>query len=184
MIDAIVDQRPRKVLDIGCGEGWLVRELMRRGIDAAGIDFVPDLVAAACRAGGSFRLLGYRELAAHAKELAADVTVCNFSLLGDASTREVFAAMTGLLGEHGRFIVQTLHPAGVPGEDGWREGSWQGFSDDFVDPHPWYFRSEPGWRRLFDDYGLEIVDTRAPDDGDGRPASLLFIARPRSNEAD
>jgi SAM-dependent methyltransferase len=35
---------PGHVLDIGCGTGDLVLEVVRRGIDAIGIDFAPDMV--------------------------------------------------------------------------------------------------------------------------------------------
>jgi hypothetical protein len=43
------------------------------------------------------------------------------------------------------FIIQTLHPLIACGDfsyqDAWREGSWAGFSDDFTDLAPWYFRT-------------------------------------------
>ena len=45
IIDAIVSRSPKTLLDIGCGEGWLVRELTGRGIDALGVDVVPEFIA-------------------------------------------------------------------------------------------------------------------------------------------
>ena len=38
---------PLRVLDVGCGEGWLARALGAQGMRVTGIDAVPALVAAA-----------------------------------------------------------------------------------------------------------------------------------------
>ncbi|MDQ1811842.1 hypothetical protein RBA41_00850 [Massilia sp. CCM 9210] len=41
----------------------------------------------------------------------------------------------------GALIVQAMHPAAACAagdcRDGWRAGSWAGFSDAFSDPAPW-----------------------------------------------
>ena len=33
IIDAVMRRKPTSVLDLGCGEGWLARELSARGVD-------------------------------------------------------------------------------------------------------------------------------------------------------
>ncbi|MBA3466016.1 MAG: class I SAM-dependent methyltransferase, partial [Gemmatimonadaceae bacterium] len=86
-----------------------------------------------------------------------------------------------LLDRGGAFIVQTLHPvvAGgdLPYEDGWREGSWTGFSTEFTDPAPWYFRTLESWIRLFREGGLRVMELREPVHPVTRkPASVIFIA--------
>ncbi|MBW4488559.1 MAG: hypothetical protein KME12_12290 [Trichocoleus desertorum ATA4-8-CV12] len=62
--------------------------------------------------------------------------------------------------------MQTIHSVVGCGEqqyqDGWRSGSWDGFSPDFVDPAPWYFRTLESWTRLFVDSGLRLVELREP----------------------
>src|SRR5574338_1119724 len=40
---------PRSVLDAGCGTGRVGRELARRGIDVAGVDIDPEMLATARR---------------------------------------------------------------------------------------------------------------------------------------
>jgi len=57
IVDAVLSRSPSTVLDIGCGEGWLVRALSSHGIDAVGVDVVPELIEHAKQAGGgTFRV--------------------------------------------------------------------------------------------------------------------------------
>ena len=42
---AVLALQPERVLDLGCGEGWLCRALLANEIEAVGIDGVPELVA-------------------------------------------------------------------------------------------------------------------------------------------
>ncbi len=165
IIDAIVSRVPRSVLDIGCGEGWLVRELSARNIDGLGIDVVPKLVEEARRAGGGeFRTLSYEEITAGKLKVSVDVVVCNFALLGKESVEGLFKTVPSLLNSRGAFVVQTLHPVmacgDLPYRDGWREGSWAGFSNDFSNPAPWYFRTLESWIKLFVDNGFQLREVR------------------------
>jgi 2-polyprenyl-3-methyl-5-hydroxy-6-metoxy-1,4-benzoquinol methylase len=181
IVDAVRSRSPRSVLDIGCGEGWLSRALAAPGIRVLGIDAIPGLIERATTAGGDFRVACYDEIAAGALDFTADVAVCNFSLLGRESVDSVFAAMPALLEPHGVFIIQTLHPllacGGQPYQDGWREGSWAGFSADFIDPAPWYFRTLASWLALLRSHGLRLLQLREPlHPRTQLPASVLFIA--------
>jgi 2-polyprenyl-3-methyl-5-hydroxy-6-metoxy-1,4-benzoquinol methylase len=182
IVDAVRSRAPRSVLDIGCGEGWLGRALAASGINVLGIDVVPGLIAQArAGGGGEFRVASYQQAAAGTLGFTADVAVCNFSLLGKESVETIFAAVASLLNSGGAFIIQTLHPVEACGEapyrDGWRDGSWAGFSGDFTDPAPWYFRTLESWLELFRRYGLTLLQLHEPlDPRSQRPASVIFIA--------
>ena len=182
IVAAILTRSPRSVLDIGCGEGWLARALGTRGIQVTGVDVVPALIEAAQRAGaGHFRTASYADIAAGTLEVSADVVVCNFSLLGKESVDGLFRAMPAMLNRPGYFIVQTLHPltacAEVPYQDGWRDGSWEGFGAEFTDPAPWYFRTLGSWVTLFAANRLKLLEVREPLDArTRRPASVIFVA--------
>lgn len=184
IIGAILSRSPRSVLDIGCGEGWLVRELTARNINVVGVDVVPALIEAARRAGGGeFRVRSYEEIAARKLGVSVDVIVCNFSLLGKESVEGVFGAVPSMLNKHGSFIVQTLHPViacgDLPYREGWREGSWTGFSADFSDPPPWYFRTLESWIRLFMHNGFRLPEVLEPVYArTQKPASVIFIGEP------
>jgi SAM-dependent methyltransferase len=47
VLDAIGDVDGHTVLDLGCGEGYMARNLADRGADVVGVDINPELVAAA-----------------------------------------------------------------------------------------------------------------------------------------
>ena len=182
IVDAVLSRSPSSVLDIGCGEGWLVRALAERGIRGTGVDAVPALIDhAQRRGGGDFHVASYEELASGMLRSTSDVAVANFSLIGRESVEQLIRCVPELLVPRGALIVQTLHPVIAcgdhPYEDGWREGSWSGFGDAFSDPAPWYFRTLESWVALFVDSGFRLVELREPlYPASGRPASAIFIA--------
>lgn len=182
VVDAVMSRSPKHVLDIGCGEGWLVRALHERGVNASGIDVVPELIDEANKAGGGeFSVVSYEDIAAGSFRTQTDVVVANFALIGGEAVDQLFRHIPSLLVPGGAFIVQTLHPVvgsgDTPYEDGWRTGSWTGFSSDFTDPAPWYFRTIGSWLRLFETAGLRLVEMREPlHPITKRPASVIFIA--------
>ena len=187
IIDAVASVSPRRVLDVGCGEGWLARALHDRGMGVVGVDAVPELIATArSLGGGEFHVQDYASLARQELGYGAfDATVCNFSLLGNESVALLIAALPRYLRESGSLIIQTLHPESACGDnpyrDGWRPGSWQGFGEEFSTPAPWYFRTTPSWLAMLQDCGFEIVDCREPAAAPAvPPASIIWICKKRS----
>jgi 2-polyprenyl-3-methyl-5-hydroxy-6-metoxy-1,4-benzoquinol methylase len=182
IVDVVTGRAPRMVLDLGCGEGWLARALAASGARVTGIDVVPELIDRAIEQGGAdFRVLSYEALASGALNGTFDVAVANFSLIGEGSVDALVNAMPRLLAPGGALIIQTLHPVVATGEqpyvDGWRAGSWAGFSSAFSDPAPWYFRTISSWIRLIGASGLRVVEMREPiNPNTHRPASLMLVA--------
>jgi 2-polyprenyl-3-methyl-5-hydroxy-6-metoxy-1,4-benzoquinol methylase len=182
IVSAVTEHAPATVLDVGCGEGWLARALIARGMQVTGVDVVPELIAAARQAGdGTFLELAYEALTTHPFAQRFDAMVCNFSLIGDHSTESVINAAPSLLRPGGHLFVQTLHPVVACGDepycDGWREGSWRGFSEDFTDPAPWYFRTLESWQSLIARAGLSLLSLKEPRRSAGsQPASVIFVA--------
>jgi len=182
IVDVIMSRHPESALDIGCGEGWLSRELGARGIEIVGTDVVPALIDQARSAGGGdFRVASYDDIANGALDRRFDIAVANFSLIGRESVDTLVRAAPALLTPRGALIIQTLHPVVATGEqpyvDGWRPGSWAGFSDAFSDPAPWYFRTTETWIRLLASSGLRLVELKEPvHPRSGKPASLILIA--------
>lgn len=183
IVEAVMRQRPKRVLDAGCGEGWLSRRLTARGLAVLGVDAQPDLIDVAQAAGGcELTVASYHDLAAGSIGQTFDTVVCNFALLGRDSTEALFRAAPALLRPGGVLVVQTLHPHsgdhGLPYRNGWREGSWAGCGPGFADPAPWYFRTLESWVRLFAEHGLPLIALDEPVHPlTGRPASVILTGR-------
>lgn len=181
ILDAVLSRSPKTVLDVGCGEGWLCRALAEKGVGTFGVDAVPALIDRAKELGGKFQVASYEEIASGALDMRVDLVVSNFALIGEGAVERLVAAIPRLLNPNGAFVVQTMHPVVAGGDEpytnGWRTGSWDGFSSDFTDPAPWYFRTIDSWVKLMRDNGLENLEIREPvHPVSGRPASIIFMA--------
>jgi 2-polyprenyl-3-methyl-5-hydroxy-6-metoxy-1,4-benzoquinol methylase len=181
IVDAVVSRGGKTVLDLGCGEGWLTRALVDRGMNVVGTDIIPAFIERASTMGaGEFEVATYAEIAAGKLAKKFDVVVANFSLIGKESVEGLCRAMPSLLTDRGTFIVQTLHPTISSGDlpyiDGWRASSWDGFSDEFTDPAPWYFRTLATWIELYTANGLSLIEICEPiHPQTGKPVAIIFI---------
>jgi 2-polyprenyl-3-methyl-5-hydroxy-6-metoxy-1,4-benzoquinol methylase len=181
------NRTPLRVLDVGCGEGWLARALGTQGMRVTGIDAVPELVAAAQKSGGGdFQVLDYAAIARREWNAGRfDVAVCNFSLLGADSVDSLIAGLNAYVANPGFLVVQTLHPVAACGDapyrDGWRPGNWCGFSSDFTDPAPWFFRTIETWQALLASSGFELLECREPRAALATaPSSIIWICKARA----
>ena len=175
----------RRVLDVGCGEGWLARAIAPDGFDVTGIDGSAALIERArASGGGRFHVMAYETFSAHPDSAGGpfDVAVLNFALLADVIS-PLLSAVREILAPDGILLIQTLHPVevsrGEPYRDGWRVETF-GSLDGFDQPMPWYFRTLASWTDELQRAGfvIECIDEPA-DESTGRPLSILFAAIPR-----
>lgn len=178
IVAAVLDQNPRRVLDVGCGEGWLARALSAHGIEVTGIDASAPLIEAArALGGGEFLEVSYEALIANPSLAgsAFDVVVANFSILDDR-TEDLFRALFPAC-----LIVQTVHPL-FAGEgkyvDGWRTETFDAMPGEWRESMPWYFRTIESWHRAFTNAGYAVAEIREPMYPDRAvPASMIFVGR-------
>lgn len=184
ILDLVIALAPQRVLDVGCGEGWLTRALGTRGIAAVGVDGSAALIQQAQAAGGAtFHLLSYEAIIADPEQLhgSYDLIVCNFSLLGETLVPLLSALRTALRVD-GQLVVQTVHPWSARGDshyyrDGWRTEHFASFGEDDWQPMPWYFRTLSSWIASCRQARLQVERCIEPaDPATDQTLSLIIVA--------
>jgi len=182
ILQAVLRYKPRRVLDVGCGEGWLTRALANRCIEVVGVDGCRALVDRAReKGGGCFRAIGYDEIIADPAILGQsyDGIVCNFSLLGE-EIGDLLRSLRKAIVSDGHLLIQTVHPftAGQeqPYVDGWKTETFDNFGGAFREPMPWYFRTVSSWFQQVSKAGWRVCECEEPTHPQTQiPLSLLLI---------
>lgn len=183
---AILSYQPGTLLDVGCGEGWLARQMAAQGIRVTATDAVATLVenARSQDPKSRYHCLEYAALPGPLNGQQYDLAVCNFSLFGDESVRQLLSTLPSMLSPGGKVLIQTLHPLSACQGDyreGWRNSQWQGLDSASHPPGeapPWYFRPMASWLALLQQTG-KVVEMEEPLDPDSRlPLSVIFHLQP------
>jgi 2-polyprenyl-3-methyl-5-hydroxy-6-metoxy-1,4-benzoquinol methylase len=187
--------RPR-VLDLGCGEGWLAYSIAAFGAEVVGIDGSAELITLAGsridegapeltrdqRPNPSFLVLSYDQLVHDDASVRGpfDLIVCNYALLGETLS-PLLAALRSRLDPSGVVVIQTVHPATTVGDapytNGWRVETFANFEQPFPSSMPWYFRTLGSWVETLARAGLYLLRLDEPLHPETqRPISLVLTA--------
>lgn len=185
IVSAVLARKPARVLDAGCGEGWLARELARYGIEVTGFDGCEPLIAQAQAAGGGrFLTYSYEQFIRDPLAVGAsfDVAVFNFALLGEAVAK-VLRAATAVLNPSGVILIQTLHPCFIATderyEDGPREEHFSGMGEGYQSAMIWRYRTLGSWIGEVRRAGLIVMELEEPlNTQTGRPYSMILHLQP------
>lgn len=185
--DAIIRQvlhaQPKRLLDMGCGEGWLCRALSAHGIACTGVDGVESLISYAKEKGqASYVLASYAALIRGDMHLNGtfDVILFNYSLFGQAQTVNILRAVKAYLPEQGRILIQTIHPQNplfARKQAQWIEEDWIHFEKQ-CQAYQWFFRDEAAWKEVFAACDLLMARSESvylPQSSD--PFSIIFELR-------
>ncbi|HEU0055473.1 MAG TPA: methyltransferase domain-containing protein [Longimicrobium sp.] len=170
------------ILDAGCGEGWLARELAGHRHEVMAVDGSTEMLVRAEEARGvRFRRLTYAEAAEHPRRLEGPfgTIVFNFSLPGEKIT-PILETAGEVLFPYGRILIQAPHPtesSDEPYADEWREERFAETGIDFPRPQPFYFRTLATWIAELRRARLILTEVLEPVDPEtGRPVSLILSA--------
>jgi 2-polyprenyl-3-methyl-5-hydroxy-6-metoxy-1,4-benzoquinol methylase len=185
ILETVCKAKPATVLDVGCGEGWLAKELHDKGISVTGVDVIPELIEKAKqKITGDFYVSSFEDIFLNKIVFSKlfDAIVINFALIGKESTENLLASLPRYLSKNGKLFIQTLHPYSRKSIDdyttGWKEGSWDGLGEQFTQPYQWYFRTLEDWLLLLDKSGftnIEIAEVLHPHTS--QPLSVIFTCR-------
>ncbi|MAU15581.1 MAG: methyltransferase type 11 [Muricauda sp.] len=153
IVDTIAELDGSKAVDIGCGEGWLTREMNKLGWSTTGLDATACLIEEAKKnSGQSFEVFTFEDIIEGKKIPNApfDVAIFNFCLYLKDGLVELLSNTVGQLSKNGVLLVQTLHPYfllqnNLPYKSQWLSDSWKGLPGNFTDGHSWYARTMEDW---------------------------------------
>lgn len=173
-----------KILDLGCGEGWLSRALKNKRNSVTGVDVTEALLETARRKSSqNFYRMSYEEIieGKSIPEAPFDAVVLNFCLYHKEEVPRLLFSLRSSLSKPGLIFIQTLHPVFLllnnqAYEDQWIKDSWKGLQGNFVEPHAWYARTFESWISAFIDSGFNILGVKEVTNDSKIPVSVIFKA--------
>ncbi|AZZ35845.1 hypothetical protein CIK05_03190 [Bdellovibrio sp. qaytius] len=174
IVSEILSQKPKSVLDIGCGEGWLLAPMTQANIKYMGIDGSFKLIEIANQKAHFFIHVNYKEIInGWQPSEKPDVVVFNFALL-DENIMPLLKSVSNFIDNNGAILIQTLHPHNLPNyENGWNEEDFKTMTIPFQGKMPWYGRTKESWISLFELCNLKVNQVVEPSI-EGKPASIIF----------
>ena len=172
-----------KILDVGCGEGWLARSLGAMGKAVVGLDAIPELLENAEKKGpGTYYQMSYEDIILRnpIPEAPYDAAVFNFCLYQREGLSQLLKQVKKSLSENGYIAIQTLHPFfllqnNLEYKSQWINDSWKGLPGNFTDGHSWYARTFESWLSVIKKAGLQLHQLQEVTNDDNKPLSVIFI---------
>lgn len=115
MFEILGDIREKRILDLGCGEGYNTRIMARKGAKVIGVDFSKKMIGFAIQQEKEEKLeIEYSVLDAcnlHIfKNNAFDIVACFMALQDIENYRDAIKEVYRILRKHGHFVFTTPHP--------------------------------------------------------------------------
>ncbi|MDF9795098.1 cyclopropane fatty-acyl-phospholipid synthase-like methyltransferase [Catalinimonas alkaloidigena] len=184
IIDVLLSLGCKKILDIGCGEGWLVRSMKKEGVECWGIDGSAELIKLAKEKGsGTYGCMSYGDIVSGSKVNGSpfEAAIFNFALFDESTTAPLLQKVRKHLTTEGKMVIQSLHPDAMPNSkvSRWEADVWQNLPGNFKDSYHWYLRSIKDWKKLFEHCQLKLEKIHEPIHPHTHvPLSVIFVLSP------
>ena len=113
LLSLLPEVRGQRVLDAGCGTGWLCEHLASQGADVTGVDATPRMVAMARQRLGSTARVVEADLGAPLDFIASsslDLVVSSLTLHYVRDWTALFDEINRVLTDGGRLVFSVCHP--------------------------------------------------------------------------
>lgn len=172
------DVRGRRVLDAGCGTGYLSRQLHERGANVIGIDFSEEMIRIAReKAPGIGFRVGSCSSVHEMLDRPVDVVVSNYVLMDTPDLKGTIESFFRALRADGEAVVVFSHPCFPAGRARFEKGTieyrwehsyfeptrnvdppWAHFTSDFI----WFHRPLSDYWKAFRSAGFSVIDFEEP----------------------
>jgi SAM-dependent methyltransferase len=113
LVDLAGDVEGKVVCDLACGEGYLARQMARKGASVTAVDISAFLLQHAEVESSGLAVEHVLDDAQSLQKIGSDfydVVVCSLALMDIPDIRAVFNSVARILKCHGRFAFSVLHP--------------------------------------------------------------------------
>jgi trans-aconitate methyltransferase len=156
VVSLLAPQPGERILDLGCGTGHLTAQIADLGAQVLGIDFSPEMIAAACEAfpNLNFQIADARKLPFQTE---FDAVFSNAALHWILQPGDVIQSVWNALVQPGRFVVEF-------GGKGNITKMQSAFDQSLAELHlarpgeikPWYYPTPGDYATLLENSGFEV----------------------------
>lgn len=188
IVSAARTLKPQSVLDVGCGEGWLLRALgettqdYKPALVRVGCDGVSDFISAARQKDpdGKYVTASYDDLRSGTKLGQFELIIFNYSLFGKEEVVDLLRSMLHAVKPNGHLLIQTIHDSVFPDPGRWLLEDWQSMKGNYEGSYSWYYRSLGEWESDLEESGWSVVRCTETAKPDGQKLSYIFTVAPRT----
>ena len=182
VLDTVQEISPSKIVDMGCGEGWLTRALSDTDIEVTGIDVTDKLIIEAKKKDASnFFELSFEEII-NGKPIPNspyDAAIFNFCIYFKSELKKLLTKTLDSIVNNGCIVIQTVHPffliqGNLPYKSQWLDDSWKGLPGKFEDGHCWYARTIEDWFKILSSLEDTIFSIKEIVNDHDKPVSVIF----------